>query len=85
MFLNKDQIEATTALQEVRRLVAERDQKKRELDAIDRAISLVVGVDGEDRPVRPRLSKNDIRMLFKASNNECISKKKRYAVDSGMA
>ena len=64
-------------LREVRRLLAERDQKKRELDAIDRAISLAVGMDGEDRPKKPSLSIKDFKALCRSVNHERVPAKKR--------
>lgn len=50
-------------LQEVRRLLAERAAKKKELDALDRAIEEAVGVSSEERPKRPPLSKSAFRSL----------------------
>ena len=46
---------------ELRRLLAERASKQRELDAIDRAIEVVAGVVLEDRPKRPSLSRSNFR------------------------
>jgi hypothetical protein len=70
-------------LQEVRRLLAERAQKKRELDAIDLAISVAVGMDIADRPQKATLSKTAFRALCRPSH-ERLPEKKRPAMDSGM-
>ena len=67
-------------LSDIYRLVLKRTQKQRELDAIDRAISLAVGINGEDRPEKQRLSRNDIRTLFRTAPNECLPKKKRHGL-----
>jgi len=64
-------------LREVRHLLLEREKIKRQLDAIDRAIALAVGIDGEDRPKKPRLSQKDIGMLIRTGHNERIPAKKR--------
>lgn len=51
-----------STMRELRRLLAERAAKKRELDSIDKAIELCAGVAGEDeRPPVPRLSAKDFR------------------------
>lgn len=55
-------------IMEVRRLLAERAAKKQELDALDNALENLVGLCGQDRPKKPRLSNADIR-------NACCSKK----------
>ena len=55
--MDQQQSDAVATLSDIYRLVLERAQKQRELDAIDRAISLAVGIDGEDRPKKSRLSK----------------------------
>ena len=83
--MDKQQPDIAATLQDIRRLVLERDQKKRELDAIDRAISIAVGIDGEGRPQKQPLSRSDMRTLFRTTSNECLPKKKRYAMDSCMA
>ena len=80
---NQQAEDITAMVQEVRRLLLERAQKKRELDAIDHAIAAVVGVE-EDRPSRQRLSKKDLRNLCRARVYERVPEKKRPAVDSGM-
>lgn len=82
--MTQQQEDIAGILQDIRRLVVEREQKKRELDAIDRAISLAVGIDGEDRPKKPRFSRKELRMMC-GINRECVPAKKRHAVDSGMA
>lgn len=70
-------------LLEVRRLLAEREAKKIEMDAIDRAIRLAVGLSEEDRP------KNDMpadvfRAICRSPQYERVSKKKRSTLDSGL-
>lgn len=70
-------------LREVRRLLVEREAKKRELDAIDRAISLAVGLDDNDRPKHPRLSRSQIRTLARTPH-ERLPAKKRQPMDSGL-
>ena len=52
-----------SALQEVRRLLAERAAKKRELDAIDQELERVAGVEDADRPKNRRLSGKDVRAM----------------------
>lgn len=51
------------SLQEVRRLLAERSAKKRELDAIDLALEKAVGMDSADRPRKSRMSPKDLRRM----------------------
>jgi len=55
----------SVAMQEVRRLLAERAAKKRELDAIDQALERAAGVDDEDRPQNRRLTGKDVRAMCK--------------------
>ena len=74
----------TATIQEVRRLLAERTAKQKELASIDRAINIAVGLEEEDRPKRPRLSRADIRNISRAPRNECIPTKKRQPLDSGV-
>jgi hypothetical protein len=76
--MDQQQTDAAITLQDVRRLWLERAQKQRELDAIDRAIALALGINGEDRPAKQRLSRSDIRTLFRTTPNECLPKKKRH-------
>lgn len=71
-------------MQEVRRLWSERAAKEKELASIDRAINIAVGLEEEDRPKRPRLSRADIRNISRAPRNECVSTKKRQSLDSGV-
>lgn len=72
------------ALQEVRRLLAERAAKQREMESIDRAINIAVGLEEEDRPKRPRLSRADIRNISRAPKNERVPTKKRQTLDSSL-
>lgn len=73
--------ELRRVLTDIRRLLLERDAKKKEMDAIDHAIALAVGL-GEDRPKKRRLSVSEFRTLCGMSYD--ISKKKQHAVGSGV-
>jgi hypothetical protein len=76
--MDQQQSDAVATLSDIYRLVLERAQKQRELDAIDRAISLAVGIDGEDRPKKPQLSRNDFRTLCRSNHHERLPTKKRH-------
>ena len=52
-------------MQEVRRLLADRKAKQREIDAIDRALELAAGMDTEDRPTKPRMTREGLRRMSK--------------------
>lgn len=65
--MTSSQSTEVSTLSEVRRIVVERAEKKKELDALDRALESIVGLSGHDRPQKPRLSSSDIR-------NACLKK-----------
>ena len=71
-------------LQEVRRLLAERAAKQKELEVIDHAINIAVGLEEELRPTRQTLSKKDFRNACRVYPNERIPAKKRQSLDSGL-
>ena len=76
--------DAAESLREIRRLLAEREAKQREIDDLDRAIARAAGMADDDRPDRQRLSRSDFRNLCRITN-ERIPKKKRPALDCGLA
>lgn len=75
--MSEQQPADNAVIQEVRRLLAERETKKRDIDAIDRALMLAVGLSDEDRPKKPRLDRDTFRTLCGVGSNERLSKKKR--------
>lgn len=76
--------DAADSLREIRRLLAEREAKQREVDDLDRAIARAAGLADADRPERQRLSRSDFRTLCRTTH-ERIPKKKRPALDCGLA
>jgi hypothetical protein len=64
-------------LAEIRRLVLEREAKKREMDALDLAIKRAVGMETEISSRTKSLSERDFVALCGGGHRERVSKKKR--------
>jgi hypothetical protein len=76
---------AKADIDEIRRLVLEREAKKLEMDALDLALKRAVGID-LDRPNRKKaLSESDFVALCGGVRRERVSKKKRQPLDSRVA
>ncbi|MDR2056314.1 MAG: hypothetical protein LBQ10_10680 [Desulfovibrio sp.] len=76
-----------TDLAEIRRLVLERETKKREMDALDLALKKAVGISTADRPDKSRrMSDSDFETLcgVKGGKRERISKTAGQALDCGL-
>jgi hypothetical protein len=72
---------------EIRRLVLERDEKKREMDALDLALKKAVGISTTDRPDKARrMSDTDFKALCgaKGRKRERIPKATGQTLDCGL-
>ncbi|MDR3361808.1 MAG: hypothetical protein LBO64_03060 [Desulfovibrio sp.] len=76
-----------TDLSEIRRLVLERESKKREMDALDLALKKAVGISITDRPDKAKsMSDADFKALCgaKGGRRERIPKTTGQPLDCGL-